>query len=242
MTPDETVPSHRTQGRADPAPARSQRVRLGGALLVLGAVEFVIGMVVTELGWTTPYSLRTNYISDLGAVGCGVWPAGSSRYVCSPWHLVFDVSIIAMGLLLIAAVGLFRSAFDPERAGTWGSVLFLIAGAGAIGVGLSPEDVNLAVHSASALLAFLGGNLALLVFGLGMGRWPSGGAYRAFSVLCGLVGLGALILFVAGLYGPLGVGGMERLIVAPILLWAAVVGTQLARPLRGTVPGPVATA
>jgi hypothetical membrane protein len=57
-------------------------------------------------------------------------------------------------------------------------------------------------------------------------RWDG---FRAFSILCGLVGLVALVLFASKDYAGLGVGGMERLIVAPVLLWAIVVGVHLAR-------------
>ena len=53
----------------------TSRGRWGGLLWVVAAIQFVIGMIVTQLGWTTSYSLITNYISDLGAVNCGYWPA-----------------------------------------------------------------------------------------------------------------------------------------------------------------------
>ena len=48
-------------------------------------------------------------------------------------------------------------------------------------------------------------------------------------MLSGLVGLVAFVLFEAKTWGPLGVGGMERLIVAPVLLWALVAGIHLVR-------------
>ena len=49
-------------------------------------------------------------------------------------------------------------------------------------------------------------------------RWDG---FRAYTMLSGLVILIALILFATKNYAGLGVGGMERLVVAPMLLWAS---------------------
>ena len=225
------------------APAETERmgplvhraVRHGAIMLILGAVAFLVGNIVTQLLWNSSapygsYSLLHNYISDLGAVNCGTEGSGSmARMVCSPGHDVFNALIVVMGLLIVGAVLLLRTAFPPRRSSTIGLGLLALAGIGAIGVGLSPEDVDLTVHTASALVAFLFGNLALIVLGFAMFRDTRWDGYRAYSILSGLVGLVALILFVAGAVGPLGFGGMERLIVAPILLWAIVAGIHLVR-------------
>jgi hypothetical membrane protein len=222
-----------------PAPERygplvHRSVRHGAILWIVGVLQFIAGMAITQLGWTTPYSLQNNYISDLGAVHCGML---AGRYVCSPWHDVFNVSIVLLGLLLIFGVFLLRTGFPARTSRTIGLGLLIVSGIGAIGVGLSPEDVNLTVHTLSALLAFAGGGLALIVLGFAMFRDTRWDGYRAFSILCGLIGLIALILFVAKTYGPLGVGGMERLIVAPVLLWALVCGIHLVRIPTYAPPG-----
>ncbi|MGD0588445.1 MAG: DUF998 domain-containing protein [Thermoplasmata archaeon] len=220
---------------ADPATAERygplvhRSVRHGALVLVVGTLQFIVAMVVAQMGWTVPYSLRTNYISDLGAVNCGFFPASSSHYVCSPWHLVFNVSIVIMGLLIVLAVLLIRTAFPARRSRTIGLGLLALAGIGSIGVGLSPEDVNLTIHSLSAALAFVGGGLALLVLGFAMFRDTRWDGFRAYTVLSGLVALIAFALFTSGTYVGLGVGGMERLIAAPILLWSLVIGVHLAR-------------
>ncbi len=224
---------------AEPSPTVRRRgplvhrsVRHGAILLVLGAVQFIVANMVTQIGYGSSYSLSQNYISDLGAVNCGLFGGSGSfpgHYACSPWHDVFNASIIVMGLLILLAVVLIQTAFPPRRTRTIGLGLLALAGLGAIGVGLSPEDVNITVHSLSALLAFLGGGLSLLVLGFAMLRDTRWDGYRAFTLLCGLVDLVALILFVSKTYAGLGVGGMERLIVAPVLLWSIVVGAHLAR-------------
>jgi len=189
-------------------PLVHRSVHHGAIVLLIGAIEFIVGMAITQIGygstfdWGSSYSLSHNYISDLGATQCGYFHTGSlgsgSAYACSPWHLVFNISIVVMGLLILLAVVLLRTAFPARRTRMIGLGLLAVAGVGAIGVGLFPENVNISAHSLSALLAFLCSGLAL-------------------------------VLFLSKVYVGLGVGGMERLIVAPVLLWSIVVGIHLAR-------------
>ena len=213
-------------------PLVHRSVHHGALVLIVGTVEFIAAMIVTQIGYGSSYSLRDNFISDLGAVNCGTLGSGafgSGHYVCSPWHDVFNIAIIVMGLLVLLAVLLLRTAFPARRSRTIGLGLLALAGLGSVGVGLFPEDVNITAHTVSALFAFLGGGLALIVLGFAMFRDTRWDGFRAYSMLSGLVSLVALILFVSGADLGLGVGGMERLIVAPILLWSIVVGIHLVR-------------
>jgi len=217
-------------------PLVHRAVHHGALLWVLGVLEFVVAMGVTQAGYTgTSYSLTGNYISDLGAAHCEI--LRSNVYVCSPWHDVFNVSIVVFGALVILGTLLLRTAFRPRGVRTLGLLLLLVAGAGSIGVGLSPEDVNLTVHSLSALAAFLAGNLALLILGVAMFRDTRWDGYRTFTMVLGLVGLVALLLFLARAWGALGAGGMERLIVAPDLLWLLLAGVHLIRIPTYAPPG-----
>jgi hypothetical membrane protein len=45
--------------------------------------------------------------------------------------------------------------------------------------------------------------------------------FSVISVILGLITLGALVLFMVGMDLGLGVGGMERMIVYPILMWGS---------------------
>ncbi len=215
-------------------PLVHRSVRHGAYLWIAGVLIFVVGMIVTQIGYNgngVPYSLIHNYISDLGAVHCG-YLAGhyfNGGWVCSPWHEAFDVSIVLMGLLLIFGVLLIRTGFPPRSTRTIGLAFLVLAGIGAIGVGLSPEDVDVTVHVISAGIAFILGNIALVVLGFAMFRDTRWDGFRAYTILSGLVGLVAFVLFYTKNYLALGVGGMERLIVAPLLLWALVAAIHLAR-------------
>jgi hypothetical membrane protein len=224
---------------ADPAPPITRRgplvhrsVRHGAIVLMVASIQFIVANVITQIGYGPSYSLSQNVISDLGAVHCGYFDGSGSflgHYACSPWHDVFNASIVLMGLLIILSVLLLKTAFPQRRSRTIGLGLLALAGVGAIGVGLSPEDVNIAIHSLSALLAFAGGGLALLVLGFAMLRDTRWDGFRLYTLLSGVVTLVALVLFVSKNYAGLGEGGMERLIVAPVLLWAIVVGWHHAR-------------
>jgi len=212
-------------------PRVHRAVHHGAFLLLAGALVFVGAMIVAQVGYGSSYSLKDNFISDLGAAHCGEFNASGSagRYVCSPWNAVFDVGIIVMGLCAVFAVILLRTAFPVRRSRTVGLILLGLMGLGSIGVGFSPEDVNVTVHSICALCAFLGGALGLMVLGFAMFRDTRWGGFRTYTMVSGLVSFVALVLFLTGTYAGLGVGGMERLIVAPVLLWSVVVGVHLAR-------------
>jgi len=211
---------------APTGPLVHRAVHHGALLILAGSLIFIAGMIVTQLGWTTPYSLLHNYISDLGAVHCQTWSHG---YVCSPWHDVFNATIIVLGIFVILGVLLISSAFPPRGTRTVGLGLLAIAGLGSIGVGLFPEDVNLGAHTISAAIAFIAGNLGLIVLSLAMFRDTRWDGYRSFTLFLGLIGLVALVLFELKIWGALGVGGMERLIVAPLLLWMIVAAIHLLR-------------
>jgi len=217
------------QPRLGPLVHRS--VHRAAAAWLIGSVQFIVAMVVVQLGWSDahPYSLKDNYISDLGNTQCGDFPSGSSTYVCSPWHVVFNGSVIALGLLILLGVILVRTALPPRRSSTVALGLIALAGIGAICVGVWPENVNGAIHGIASLLAFVGGSLGLIIVALAMLRDTRWDGYRAYSLLSGLVELVATVLFVFGEYVGLGVGGMERLIVAPLLLWLIVASVHLLR-------------
>ena len=200
-------------------------VRTGGALLVAAAVQFVVAMVVVQERYPG-YSVTANYISDLGGAH-------------SPWALVFDGSIVVLGALAIPALFLVWSAFDRRPARAFGLLLLLVAGAGAIGVGVFPETTPVLhgrMHTIVSEVTFLGAGLGLVVLSFAMrqpARWQLSGPY---SLASGLFALAATALFGLGAYLGLGPGGMERLIVAPILLWMVVEGVHLGR-LHRFAPG-----
>jgi hypothetical membrane protein len=220
-----------TAGTTRLGPLVHRSVHHAAALWLLASLQFIVAMVVVQLAWTghPAYSLANNYISDLGNTHCGPWPSATSPDICSPWHDVFNGSVIALGVLVVLGSILVRTGFPPRRSsaiGLWGVAL---AGIGAIGVGVSPENVNGTVHAIASLVAFAIGSLALIVLGFAMFRDTRWDGFRAYTLFSGLLSFVATILFSVGVDVGLGVGGMERLIVAPLLLWLIVAPIHLLR-------------
>jgi len=180
-----------------------------GVLVLVGGAQFVLGMLVSE-ALHPGYSVSQNYISDLG-----VGPAAS----------IFNPSVFVLGLM-VAASAYFVYRYFASRLFT--SVLIL-AGVGAMGVAIFPENLP-AMHEVVADIAFLFGGLAPIA-AFRLQKKP----FNYFSVALGLISLCALVLLTAEysfglgeqyLLG-LGPGGMERMIVYPVLLWEIAFGGYL---------------
>jgi hypothetical membrane protein len=193
-------------------------VRPGASMLLVGSSQFIVAMIVVQLKFPG-YSDFSNAISDLGGPN-------------SPDAIVFNISIRVLGALGVLATILIRSTFPARWSARLGLLFLVIASLGAFLVGTFPEGSTwpfAGIHSAVSLVTFLGSGLALLTLSLGMLRDTRWDGYRFYTFLSGLVTLVALGLFASSVYVGLGLGGMERLVVAPILLWALVVGVHLAR-------------
>jgi hypothetical membrane protein len=199
-------------------PLIRRRARYGGGVLALASLQFVAAMVVVQLGYPG-YSDLANSVSDLGGAG-------------SPRAIVFNVSVVLLGLLAIAGVVLVRSAFRKGFGARAGLGLLALSGVGAVGVGLFPEGNHL--HSSFASLAFVAAGAALLLLALGMLRDTRWDGYRLFSFAGGLVTFVGIALYAGPTSLGLGAGGAERLIIAPVLLWGILAGVHLLRlPVYG---------
>jgi hypothetical membrane protein len=196
-------------------------VPVGAALIAAGVVQFTVAMAVVQARYPG-YSDFSNYISDLG------------NTASSPWHQVFNVSIILLGLLAFVGVLLSWEAFPSGASRPVGLSLVLLASVAAVLVGLFPENVNPSVHDTVSLLVFAPGGVALVVLGGGMHARSGWQWLRGPSVVLGLVTLVSLGYYVPTqasntTWGP---GLVERLIVAPILIWGFLAALQLLRRAR----------
>lgn len=175
--------------------------RVAGTLLFLGAVQFLIVLVVAEALYPN-YSVSLNYISDLGV--------GSTA-------LIFNSSVFLLGLLVVAGAYFIREAFKSNFL----FITLTLTGIGAMMVGLFPETAGV-MHTIASLITFLFGGLAAIV-SYKVEKPP----FSYLSVVLGALGLVGLGLFASGNYLSLGVGGMERMIAHPVLLWAVGFGGHL---------------
>ncbi len=182
-----------------------------GIAIFLGSAQFSICLVLAEILFPN-YNVSTNYISDLGAFCPSVGPC-----VIEPSADVFNGSIIVLGLLILVGAYYLRLGFHSTPA----AAIVAIAGIGAMGVGLFPETTGI-WHSIFSLIVFLFAGLAAIVTSRYQKRPMS-----YFSIVLGVMTLAALVLFVAGEYLGLGAGGMERMVVFPVLIWSLAFGGHM---------------
>jgi hypothetical membrane protein len=204
------------------SPSRS--VRAGAGLIALGVVQFSAAMAVVQSAYPG-YSDTANYISDLG------------NTATSPWHWVFNVSIIVLGFLAFLGIVLSWGGFPAGGTRAVGLLLLLLASLGAIFVGLFPENVNPTVHGLASLTVFLPGGVALVILGAGFRPGNEWHWLRWISVVLGLIDLLSLAYYVPTqsnntTWDP---GFVERLIVFPILIWGFLASVQLSRRSRARV-------
>ena len=198
-----------------------------GAIVWILAIQFFIAQIIVQSAWTTPFSLTTNFISDLGNTACGSYPVGSSNYVCSPWHAGMNASFTSLGLIILLGIALTWRAFPLGRTRMIGLALLALAGPGEILVGLFPENVNITPHTIGAAAHFVSGNLGIAVLGIAIAATRRQTPLAIFSIVAGSLGLLATALFVLGRYLGIGIGGMERIAAYPLPLWLIVVGVAL---------------
>ena len=186
--------------------------KVAGTLLSVGGAQFVIFLVIAEAVYPG-YSVSNNVISDLG-----VWGKVSAPF--------FDIATMIFGLSVLAS-SYFINKLYKNRAIT---ILFILAGLGALGVGVFPENTfavngTPVLHTLSAATAFLfGGITAISAFKI------TKPPFRYLSAVLGAAALTALILFGLTRYSGglgLGEGGMERMIVYPTILWMISFGGYL---------------
>ncbi len=198
------------------------RTQRWAAILWIINLQYFIVQIIAAAAWKQPFSLRSNYISDLGNTVCGSY---SDRAVCSPDHLLMNISFVLLGLTQLAGALLLIRVMKAKKFALFGYSTLALAGVGTIFVGLFPENTIAAFHTGGAVMPFFFGNFAAASVAIGskwMPKWLSG-----YSYLSSFIGLTALALFLSGNYGWLQGGGMERLVAYPQTIWMIVVGAYL---------------
>jgi hypothetical membrane protein len=192
--------------------------KVAGALVFIAVTQFVLGLIVSEALYSG-YSISGNYISDLGV---------------GPSSIIFNSSVFLLGLLVIIGTYFLQRALKEYKALT---LMLILMAIGAMGVGVFTEDFGM-IHGIVSLIAFLFGGLSAIFSVIcsyfhkfKLLKMP----FSMITVILGLICLGALVLFVGKMDLGLGVGGMERMIAYPVLMWGAGFGCYLiALPEKGT--------
>ncbi|MGC8999082.1 MAG: DUF998 domain-containing protein [Candidatus Bathyarchaeia archaeon] len=186
--------------------------KIAGTLIFVGAVQFILCMIMAECLYPK-YSISENYISDLG-IGA-----------TAP---IFNISVFLLGATVAASAYLLKRMVQSKIL----SVFLTLCGIGAMGVGIFPENFPGMVHTVFSLIAFLFGALSAIT-SYKIQKPPM----SYFAISMGIMSLTALTIFMVGeiylhyfnsaINLIIGLGGMERMIAYPILLWAIGFGGYL---------------
>lgn len=179
-----------------------------GVILFILAAQFM-AVIMLAASIAPDYDFNAAAISDLGVI--------------RETALLFNASLVAVGLLNIAGGYLFYRSHGRR----WVLAMFLLAGLGATGAGLVPLNSS-DLHGIFALVAFLFFNLEAIAVATVVS-----GPMRWISILAGVAGLAFVVVMVIGdsgnpaIFGAIGHGGAERMIVYPAMLWMLALGGYL---------------
>jgi hypothetical membrane protein len=189
-------------------------MRLGGGLLFLGGATILMGIITAEALYPGTFSTGANEISDLG----GTRPPNS--VILQPSATIFDVSMALVGMLVITASWFIHRAYGRRSVTLPAATL----GAGALGVALFPGYTG-DPHAILSMVTFVSGGIAAIT-----AARVTKAPFRYVSAGLGIISLAALgSAFVgdATPLSPLGIGGIERWIAYPIVMWLIAFGGYL---------------
>ncbi len=188
-----------------------------GTAIFVGTAQFAFFFIVSEILYSASgsggYSVSGNYISDLGA-NC---PSSGGACYLPPSSLLFDSTVALLGILLLVGAYYFHRAYHWKPA----TAMLALVGIGSLGVGVFPETAGI-LHGIFSDIAFLFAGLAAIV----TARFQKKPLFY-FSIIFGAITLVAILLYRGEYFLGLGAGGMERMIVWPVLLWGIGLGGHL---------------
>lgn len=201
------------------------RVRLiAGGVLWAGSVQFFLAQAWAQRDWkgSAPYSLRTSWISDLGATTCGRYSGGGGVLVCSPRHALLNASLMLLGAQVVLGTLLLQPLTGEGRYGRTAGSLLVLAGAALPFVGAFPEDTGKPWHAVAATVHFAAAGLGMVAAGLAVrARYPRA---ATLTFVLGGASLAGTLLTLAGSGAGVGRAAVERLAGWPFTLWTTAAG------------------
>ncbi|MDG6995136.1 MAG: DUF998 domain-containing protein [Nitrososphaerota archaeon] len=176
---------------------------IAGASFLAGAAEFLLLTTIAESLYPA-YNVRDQALSELG-VG----------HVALLWN----ASLFLLGVAVIFG-GYFAHRSMASRLS---ATLSFILGIGFVGAAIFPLNSPTGIHGFFGLLAFASGGL----FALTSYRVVGSKGMKLFSILFGVYSFISLVLLGFDVNLGLGVGGMERMIDLPLVIWLSAFGGYL---------------
>lgn len=197
-----------------------------GPWLWVASLQYYLVQIVAASAWHTAYSIRSNFISDLGNTACR--PSFGGVYVCSPLHNLMNVSFVVLGTTISLGAVFMCRRLRSGPASLIGFGLIAVSGINTVAVGLFPENSVAVVHSINATMGLIciNAGVAALYY-----SFKTSKAMSIYSLASGTVGLTALLFFGLHIYFGIGKGDMERIADYLPTLWLIVCGIFM---LKGT--------
>lgn len=202
--------------------------KIAGVLLIVGAIQFMLGVVIGESQYPG-YNTSKNTLSDMSGSCPSIDPENPlqciNSVVLQPSATIFSTIVFIIGLT--AAVSAYF--IHKTLGGRIAPALLFVTGIAAMGVGIFPGSAGV-VHGYFAMATFYSGGLAAIA---SYRILKESKPMQYLSVALGsiaIVILISLVIFGVGnspSISAFGVGGAERLVAYPVVLWLIVFGAYL---------------
>jgi hypothetical membrane protein len=185
--------------------------RVVGLLFAVAVVQYILAVVISEAVYSG-YSTGQQMLSELGD-----WSVAGNNAA------IFNGSALLWGILLIVGAYYIQQIFKNRLFASF----LAISGVGAVVSAVVSLNISFEVHGMFGMVAFVFG-AAAAIMSYKFVKSP----LSYVSVILGAVTLLATVLFMLGqgnadFYLGLGVGGVERFVVYPLLLWMLGFGAYL---------------
>ena len=201
----------------------TDRYPIIGPLVWVFSIQYYFSQLFAARSFRPSYSISRNTISDLGNTACEIY---NHRQVCSPDHLLMNLSFIILGITMAIGSLFIYQEFKESKYSIVGFIFMGLAGLGTAIVGFFPENTIGILHYIGASLPFFVGNIALIIFALTL-FIPK--AFSLYTLASGSFALLAMVLFLTHTYIGIGVGGIERIAAYPQSIWLIVFGLYISK-------------
>ena len=189
-------------------------LKIAGLLFYLSGAIVLMGIITAEAMYPSGYTTFKNEISDLGAT------KQPNSISFEPSSSIFNSIMWLSGLMILTAT-FYQHKYFKKLLFTIPAILF---GLGLFGVGIFPGNIR-PYHGMSAMLAFLAGGVSAIT-SFKIIQFP----YKYIGILLGIISLTTWCLAVfspSTLMSHIGIGGTERWVAYPLMLWLTGIGGYL---------------
>jgi hypothetical membrane protein len=190
------------------------KLKLSGLLYFFAGAIVLMGIITAEAFYPSGYSTFKNEISDLGAT------RQPNSVSFEPSSTIFNTVMLLAGIFVLVA-SFYQHKYFTKLLFTIPVLLF---GLGLVGVGIFPGNVR-PYHGMASMLTFISGGFCAFT-SFKIVSLP----FKYISILFGSI---TLLTFIMAVFAPgllishIGIGGLERWVAYPIMLWLTGFGGYL---------------